>query len=63
MVTDSKPWRAMSTRLVKFMTLVSNISSSLGSGSIRMMSTPGYFSYQWLTASCRRWWASSLNVW
>ena len=29
------------------MMFVSNISSSLGSGSIRMMSTPGYFSCQW----------------
>ena len=29
---------------------VPNISSSLGSGSIRMMSTPGYFSSQRATA-------------
>jgi hypothetical protein len=33
-VTDSKPWRAISTRLVKFMIEVWNMSSSLGSGSI-----------------------------
>src|SRR3954447_9121108 len=33
-VTDWKPWRAIWTRLVKFMIDVWNISSSLGSGSI-----------------------------
>ena len=62
-VTDSNPCRAISTRRVKFMMFVSNISSSLGSGSIRMMSTPGYLSFQCATASCRRWWASSLKAW
>ena len=40
-VTDSKPCRAISTRRVKLRMFVSNISSSFGSGSIRMMSTPG----------------------
>ena len=63
MVTDSKPCLAISTRLVKFMMLVSNMSSSFSAGSMTTKSTPGYFSRQWLMASCRRWWASSLKVW
>ena len=42
---------------------VPNISSSLGSGSTRMMSTPGYFSCHCSTAWCRRAWAIRRKVW
>ena len=42
---------------------VPNISSSFGSGSSRMMSTPGYFSCHCSTAWCRRAWAIRRKAW
>ncbi len=42
---------------------VPNISSSFGSGSIRTMSTPLYFSCQCSTAWCRRAWAIRRKTW
>ena len=40
-MTDSNPWRPISTREAKLIIEVWNISLSAGSGSISTMSTPG----------------------